>query len=174
MPSHYLNQCLDIVNWSLRNKFQWNLNQNSHIFIQENAFENVFWKMAAISYQSQCVKTQTWSLLFLITETDWQISSLFDDFFEERVKFSQCFFYHDRRYRRLSTNCIIINRSKRSCQGDNHHQWWKTSLTTFIFQLLTHYGPVTPYRIMDHGSSLVQGVAFLAKPLSEPTMTNIL
>ena len=31
-----------------RNKPQWNLNQNSYIFIQENAIENVVWKMAAI------------------------------------------------------------------------------------------------------------------------------
>ena len=34
-PSHYLNQCWDIVNWTLRNKSQWNLNRNLYIFIQE-------------------------------------------------------------------------------------------------------------------------------------------
>ena len=39
---------LEIVNWTLGNKFQWNLNQNLFIFIQESAFENVIWKMAAI------------------------------------------------------------------------------------------------------------------------------
>ena len=37
-----------IVNWTLGNKLQWNLNQNSCVFIHENAFENVVWKMAAI------------------------------------------------------------------------------------------------------------------------------
>ena len=31
-------QCSNIVNWSPRNKLQWNLKRNSHIFIQENAF----------------------------------------------------------------------------------------------------------------------------------------
>ena len=31
----------NIVYWTLRNKLQWNLNRNSYIFIQENAFENV-------------------------------------------------------------------------------------------------------------------------------------
>ena len=36
------------MNWTLGNKLQWNLNRNSCIFIQENAFENVVWKMAAI------------------------------------------------------------------------------------------------------------------------------
>ena len=34
---------------------QWNLKQNSYIFIQENAFENVVWKMAAILSRPQCV-----------------------------------------------------------------------------------------------------------------------
>ena len=33
-PSHYLNQCGDIVNWTLKNKLRWNLNWNSNIFIQ--------------------------------------------------------------------------------------------------------------------------------------------
>ena len=35
-PSHYLNQCWNIVNWALRNKLQWNLDRNQQIFIQEN------------------------------------------------------------------------------------------------------------------------------------------
>ena len=30
-PSHYLNQCWVIVNWTLRNKFQWNFNQYKKI-----------------------------------------------------------------------------------------------------------------------------------------------
>ena len=31
-PSHYLNQCWVIVNWTLRNKLQWNFNQNAKLF----------------------------------------------------------------------------------------------------------------------------------------------
>ena len=54
-PSHYLNQCLSIINWTLRNKFQWNFNQNSSIFIQENAFENFVCEMASILSRRQCV-----------------------------------------------------------------------------------------------------------------------
>ena len=34
-PSHYLNQCWNIVNGTLRNKLQWNPKRNSYIFIQE-------------------------------------------------------------------------------------------------------------------------------------------
>ena len=36
-------------------KLQWNLNQNLSIFNRNNAFENVVWKMAAIS-RTHCVK----------------------------------------------------------------------------------------------------------------------
>ena len=49
--SHYLNQCWNIVNWDLGNKLQWNLSRNLCIFIKENAFENVFWKMLAVLSQ---------------------------------------------------------------------------------------------------------------------------
>ena len=54
-------QCCDIVNWTPRNKLQWNLNQNLYTFIQENAFENVVWKIVAILSGPQCVKLTTTS-----------------------------------------------------------------------------------------------------------------
>ena len=38
-PSHCLNQCWIIVNWTLRNKRQWNLNLNKQISIHENVPE---------------------------------------------------------------------------------------------------------------------------------------
>ena len=56
VPSHYLNQCWSIVNWTLRNKLQSNINQMSCIFIQKSAFDNVR-KMAAILVRPQCVNT---------------------------------------------------------------------------------------------------------------------
>ena len=69
-PSHYLNQCWNIINWTLRSKFQWILNHNSYIFIQDgrnkmaaifqmtflNVFKNVIWEMAAILSRPQYVK----------------------------------------------------------------------------------------------------------------------
>ena len=42
------NQSFLIVNWTLRKKLHWNLNQNSKLFIQEYAFENAICKMATI------------------------------------------------------------------------------------------------------------------------------
>ena len=56
MPSHYLKHCWNIVNWVIRNKWRWNLNPNSYIFIQENAFENDAGKTAAVLSRPQCVK----------------------------------------------------------------------------------------------------------------------
>ena len=53
---HYLNQCWNIVNWTLRNKLQWNFKRKSFIFIQENALENVICEMASILSRPQCVK----------------------------------------------------------------------------------------------------------------------
>ena len=55
MPSHYLNQWWNIVNWTLRNKLQWNINWNSYILIHENAFE-IVWKMVTILSRPQCAK----------------------------------------------------------------------------------------------------------------------
>ena len=54
-PSYYLNQCWNIVNWALGNKFQWNFNQNTTFFIEENGFEYVVWKLTAILSRPQCV-----------------------------------------------------------------------------------------------------------------------
>ena len=56
LPSNNLNQCCLIVNWTLRNKRQWNLNQNTKFFIPENVFENVICEMAAILPRRRWVK----------------------------------------------------------------------------------------------------------------------
>ena len=53
--SHYLNHCWKIVNCTLRNKLQWNFNQNSNVFIHENALQNLICEMASTLPQPQCV-----------------------------------------------------------------------------------------------------------------------
>ena len=60
VPSHYLNQWWNIVNWTYRNKLWWNFNRNSYIFIQENAFETGVWEMAAILSRPQFVNWIYW------------------------------------------------------------------------------------------------------------------
>ena len=55
-PSHYLKQCWIIVDWTLKNKFQWHLNRNSNILIQENALEHVVCELASILSRPQSVK----------------------------------------------------------------------------------------------------------------------
>ena len=63
VPCHYLNQCHVIVSWNLRNKLQWNSNQNTKLFIHKNAFENTVCEMAAILSRKGWVnmdKVQSW------------------------------------------------------------------------------------------------------------------
>ena len=62
MPNHYLNQCWVIVNWTQRNKLQWNCNQNTKFFIHENASENIVCKMAAILSRVRWINKQLPSL----------------------------------------------------------------------------------------------------------------
>ena len=57
-----LNQYWVIVNWTLRNKLQWNFNQNTKFFIHKNASGNVC-KMAAVLSRGRRVKSfQQWIL----------------------------------------------------------------------------------------------------------------
>ena len=51
-------RCWTIVKLDLRKKPQWNIKRNPYILIQENAFENVVWKMSAILSRPQCVQWQ--------------------------------------------------------------------------------------------------------------------
>ena len=59
VPSNYLNQWWNIVDLTLRNKLQWNVNRNSNIFIYGNAFQNV-WETAAILSRPLCVNNWMW------------------------------------------------------------------------------------------------------------------
>ena len=43
-----MNAGLFIVDWTIRNKLQWNSKQNTKIFIQKNASENIVCEMVAI------------------------------------------------------------------------------------------------------------------------------
>ena len=52
--------CWNIVNWTLGNKFQQNLNRNLYIFTEENAFEIVVRKLVAILARPQCVENMAW------------------------------------------------------------------------------------------------------------------
>ena len=47
---------LEYCKLNLKNKLQWNVNQNSYIFTQENVFENVVCEVAAILPLPQFVK----------------------------------------------------------------------------------------------------------------------
>ena len=57
-PTHYLNQYwnMNILEWTIRNKFQQDFNRNSNIFIDENTFGNVVYQMSVILSRPQCAK----------------------------------------------------------------------------------------------------------------------
>ena len=57
-PSHYLNQYWNVVNWTLRNKFQRNLNRHSYTFMLENAFGNGVCDLTSILPRLQYFKVQ--------------------------------------------------------------------------------------------------------------------
>ena len=46
-------ECWVIANWTLRNKLQWNFNQDTKLFINENAYENIICKMPSLPLVSQ-------------------------------------------------------------------------------------------------------------------------
>ena len=48
LKNHNLNQCWVIIKWTLRNKLQWNFDQNTTLFIHENVSENIVCEMAAM------------------------------------------------------------------------------------------------------------------------------
>ena len=48
---------LVVINWTLKNKLQWNFDQNAKLFIHENASENNICKMAAILSRGRWVNS---------------------------------------------------------------------------------------------------------------------
>ena len=70
-----------------RDKLQCNLNQNTGIFLQENAFENMVRKIATILLNRQCTK-----LLVIIFSDFWiTINSFVNTYWVKNVMCSQCF-----------------------------------------------------------------------------------
>ena len=56
-PSHYLKQCWNIVNWTLRNKLQWKFNRNSNI-----SSKKMHLKMASAKLLSFCLRLNVLNL----------------------------------------------------------------------------------------------------------------
>ena len=119
----------------IRNTLPWIFNRNSYIFIQESAFENVVWKMAAILSRPQCGKRTDVYLIFLLEIVlKWcrQILSTYDIFQQLRYEVIGAFFVE-----RLS---ILVNyswwgfdfqqhqitsRMTHICVGKLGHRWFR-------------------------------------------------
>ena len=94
-PSHYLNQCWIVVNWTLRNKFQWNLNQNSNIFIQENVFE-----MSSAKRRPFCLGLNVF--IKGAYSSSWQA----EYFWKRHMNFTICLF--DFKFNHYTSTCSYI------------------------------------------------------------------
>ena len=77
-PSHYLNQCWFIVNWTLGTKLKWSFNKNTKLFFNENASENIVCEMAVILSRGRWVNEVIVSnFLWLSQSTILSMHSLF-------------------------------------------------------------------------------------------------
>ena len=95
VPSHFLNQCWNIVNWTLGNNIQWDFNWNSSIFIKEKAFQIVVCEMASIFSRPQWVN---------IMRPEWNVCHVTDHIF-------MCIFWNEK-------YCTLIQNSlKFLCKG---------------------------------------------------------
>ena len=54
------------------NKIGTNFSQNSYIFIQENVFENVVWKTAAVFSRPQCVNVSALEIMCEQSQGPWR------------------------------------------------------------------------------------------------------
>ena len=119
VPSYYLNKCWNIVNWTLGNKFQWNINRNLYIFIQENAFKNVVWKMAVILFRPQCVKVlNSISQKVVKRALSWPL-------------FLECKFTHNRRFikwKHFPRYWPFVRWINRSSVNFHHKGQWRGAL----------------------------------------------
>ena len=60
--SHYINQCWVIVNWTLKNKLQWNFYQNKNVF-----FTEIHLKISLAKWRPFLVKGR-WGKCFMLIE----------------------------------------------------------------------------------------------------------
>ena len=67
-PSHYLNQCWSIVNWTLRNKRQWNFNRNSYV-----SFKKMHLKMLPAKWWPFCLSLNLLNGKFALSQLSWKI-----------------------------------------------------------------------------------------------------
>ena len=76
VPSHYLNQCWLIVNWTPGNKFKRSFNQNSIISIQEYSFENVVCQIGSHFVQGEMSLKDRQCMYSKQSTTRWRAYSM--------------------------------------------------------------------------------------------------
>ena len=85
IASLYPNQLWHYVNWTPKNIFLWTFNQNSIIFIQENVFGNVVWKMTSILSRLKCIYMIIYRAIYQSRWFPWYRIALFASLIEIMV-----------------------------------------------------------------------------------------
>ena len=198
---HYLNQCWNIFNWTLRNKLQWNFMRNSNIFIRENGFECVVYKIASILPRPQCVNLirliwynvqilrYFWCIFWHIAIYPMKYEPCFVLFILSYLYFSSCWIqaiclpiYFKATSLTLRQSLPKDKRSFRCIENVRNHSKTQSVHNSWdifywwhkegIASLLTHWGLV--YMCYRSESSLDQVMAwclFGTKPLPDPMRT---
>ena len=132
-----MNQCWNIVNWTLRNKLQWHLNRNSCIFIQENAFEmwtgnwQPFWfQIVCIVCSHQCAVDGLAPLTAEISAdhySDVIMGAMASQITSLTIVFSTVYWGTDQRKHQSSVTLAFVGGIPRWL-GNSPHKWpatWK-------------------------------------------------
>ena len=131
-PSHYLNHCWIIVDWALKNKIQWNSNQNTKLFIHENAFENVVCEMTAILSRAQCIK-RMW-------RGSKHTGGSSHDMFDRDWKLIACF--------RISTS-IVLTLCQQRTRKHLFIEWFGARIRSFDFKTVSVTSRTRPKRVAN-------------------------
>ena len=122
MPSHFLNQHWNIVNWTLGNKLQWNFNHNSYIFFQE-----MHLKMSSGKWQPFCLDLN-------VLNDSWKLDLCYSFHYCAVCNTLLSFFtimQPNLWYRTVSSNNVITMMSHES-HGISYHQQLKLNYWPFV------------------------------------------
>ena len=117
ISGNLLSETIRIYSWlRIGNKVQWNLNQNTTVFIQGNWFESVVCKIAAILSWPQCVNHHCWpwtwgNVLGLV-----HVNSLDNELFDSPIEY-------------IKTNL----HSSGTCLIQDSSVWWSFTFSPWQF-----------------------------------------
>ena len=119
--SYYLNQQWRIIDLTPWNKFKWNFNQNTNIFMLENAFDDVVCNISAILSQPRRIKNVFFFFNFFGNHELWT------KFVNQMPSFTRGLFDHSEnrsvKYQHFSVNSLWCSDAKWICKSGSSVGW---------------------------------------------------